>query len=279
MLILGGVLAVLCGVANSVAAGLQKSEGVRVTADTGISGMRLVTVLVRRGRWLVANAIGALGWVAEAAALALAPVPLVTSLRSLGRGGLVVAGHRWLGERFTRLEVGGIAGLAIGGIITASSVWAAKSAAAPLPDWVELVVAAAAAALAGLFARSKSGIVLGSAVGILFAATGVFTKEVGDRFSRQGISALGGLLASPGPWLMVALTVWAVSILQKAFSVSNTATVSATNATVSSVGLIVAVEFLYRQRLAAANNVPLLVLGIIVSAAGCVAMVVGARPS
>ena len=35
-----------------------------------------------------------------------------------------------------------------------------------------------------------AGLVMGAAVGVLFAGTGVFTKEVGDRFAVYG---LGGL--------------------------------------------------------------------------------------
>lgn len=271
MLIVGSLLALVCGLANSAAAALEKREIMRI-ADKRGSRLRLLAVLVRRRWWLLAMALSVLAWTAEAGALGLAPVPLVTTLRSAGRGALVVAGHRWLGEHFGRVELAAVVLLAAGGALTASSVASTSAAAPPLSNIAELLVAATAAVLAGALARSRSGVVVGSAVGVLFVATGVFTKEIGDRVVRDGAGAIMGALATPGPWVMIALSVWAIVLLQGAFMRANAATVSAASTTVSANGLIVAGVVLYHEPLAAGTNIVPLLIGIVVSALGAVAL-------
>jgi hypothetical protein len=87
----------------------------------------------------------------------------------------------------------------------------------------------------------------GAAVGLLFAATGVFTKEIGDRFAVNGASALPSVVTSAGLWLMLAMAVWSQGLLQQAFRNANAATVSAANASVASLGLIGAGFALYGQ--------------------------------
>jgi hypothetical protein len=73
----------------------------------GRKGARLLAALARRPLWLLAMALGALAWAAEAASLALAPVPVVATVRNAGRGLLAVGGGRWREEHFSRLEVAG----------------------------------------------------------------------------------------------------------------------------------------------------------------------------
>ncbi len=190
-------------------------------------------------------ALSLLAWCAEAAALGLAPVPLVTTLRS---GGLVVAGHRWLSDRFRKVELAAIALLAAGGILTASSVASTTAAAPPLSDITELLAALATVLLVATLARSRRGLVLGIAVGVLFIATGIFTKEIGDRTVRDGTAGVLPLLLTPGPWLSVAFSIWDFSLLATAFERANTATVSAATTTVSANGLIAAGVLLYHGR-------------------------------
>lgn len=275
MVIAGSLLALLCGAANAAAAALEKREAAR-GASAG-HGLRLLAALARRGYWLLAMALSVLAWTSEAAALGLAPVPVVTTLRSAGRGGLVLAGHRWLGERFGRAELVGVALLAAGGVVTASSAVSVTHAPPPLPNSTELWLVAGAAAVTLGLARWGGALCSGSAVGVAFVATGVFTKEIGDRFVRDGAGAIVPLLATPGPWVMVALSVWAISLLQEAFLHANAATVSATSSAVSANGLIVASALLYHQRLAATGDLPWLVVGIAVSTTGAVALATGGR--
>lgn len=270
MLIVGGLLALVCGLANSAAAALEKREVVQV----GIAhrGLALLAVLVRRRWWLIAMALSVLAWVAEASALALAAVPVVATLRSLGRGGLVLAGHRWLGERFHRVELAGVALLAIGGILTASGAVSTSVGAPPISNLDELLLAGVTALVAGALAFSDNGLVLGSAVGALFVATGIFTKEIGDRVALHGLAGVPAVLATPGPWLMIALSVWAISMLQHALARANAASVSAANMTVAANGLILAGYLLYDERLPTGADLLLLVIGLVLSAVGAVAL-------
>jgi hypothetical protein len=276
MVFIGGVLALLCGLTTSAAAVLEKREGSRAAGPQ--RGLGVLLVLVRRGAWLFAMALSGLAWVAEAAALAMAPVPVVTTLRTAGRGALVVAGKRWLGEQFGRLELAGVVLIGVGGILTAVSAAGGGVAGRPLSDFTEVVVGAVAAGLAALLSRrGGDGLMSGAAVGVLFVATGVFTKEIGDRVARHGLHALPALLATPGPWLMVALSVWAISLLQAALLRANAATVSAANSTVASNGLILASLALYHEQLVARGALVPLAVGIVLSAVGAVALVFPAR--
>ena len=239
---------------NATAAWLEKREGMR-TATTR-SGMRLLAALARRPAWLAAMVLSALAWVGEAASLALAPVPIVATLRNAGRGLLVVGGGRWLNERFSRLEILGVALASGGGIITAIGAANSKVVHKPLSNWTEIVVGASCILAAGVVSglssrlspsrlspsrlspsglgatgddhrRKAAGIATGAAVGLLYAGTGVFTKEIGDRFAIYGIGGLTAVLPSAGIWLMVLMSVWAQSLLQQAFRRANAASVSA----------------------------------------------------
>ena len=289
---------------NATAAWLEKREGMR-TATTR-SGMRLLAALARRPAWLAAMVLSALAWVGEAASLALAPVPIVATLRNAGRGLLVVGGGRWLNERFSRLEILGVALASGGGIITAIGAANSKVVHKPLSNWTEIVVGASCILAAGVVSglssrlspsrlspsrlspsglgatgddhrRKAAGIATGAAVGLLYAGTGVFTKEIGDRFAIYGIGGLTAVLSSAGLWLMVLMSVWAQSLLQQAFRRANAASVSAANASVASLGLIGAGFALYHQGLPGGAGTALLLGGIIVSVAGTL-LLVGSKP-
>jgi hypothetical protein len=268
--------------------------------------MRLLAALARRPAWLAAMVLSALAWVGEAASLALAPVPIVATLRNAGRGLLVVGGGRWLNERFSRLEILGVALASGGGIITAIGAANSKVVHKPLSNWTEIVVGASCILAAGVVSglssrlspsrlspsrlspsglgatgddhrRKAAGIATGAAVGLLYAGTGVFTKEIGDRFAIYGIGGLTAVLPSAGIWLMVLMSVWAQSLLQQAFRRANAASVSAANASVASLGLIGAGFALYHQGLPGGAGTALLLGGIIVSVAGTL-LLVGSKP-
>jgi drug/metabolite transporter (DMT)-like permease len=289
MLLVGSLLALVSGMFNAGAAWLEKREGMRTAA--GRRGLRLLAALARRPAWLVAMVLSALAWVGEAASLALAPVPVVATLRNAGRGLLVVGGGRWLEERFSPIEVAGVALASAGGAITA--IGAAHSAIVrkPLSNWTELAVGASCMLAAGLVAalsarlattpgerrRKAAGVATGVAVGLLFAGTGVFTKEIGDRFAIYGVGGLTAVLPSAGLWLMVVMSVWAQSLLQQAFRHANAASVSAANASVASLGLIGAGFVLYREHLPGGAGAVLLVGGVVVCIAGTV-LLLASRP-
>ncbi|MHB1929015.1 MAG: hypothetical protein ACYCUG_06265, partial [Acidimicrobiales bacterium] len=272
MLIAGSLLALLCGVANSAAAAIEKRESVRAP---GGAGLRLLAQLARRWWWLVAMGLSVVGWVSEAGGLALAPVAVVATLRSTGRGGLVLFGHRWLGEHFTRRELIGVAMLAVGGIVVALSAGGNGPPERPLANAVEVELAAIVVAVTLLLRLSRRGVVAGAAVGVLYAATGIYTKEIGDRVARLGAAAVPGLLASPGPWLMVAMSVWAISVTQRAFRRANAASVSAASTTVSGLGLIFASAVVYERRLAPLALAVPFAVGLLLSVLGAGLLAVG----
>ncbi len=272
MLIAGIILALVCGLANAAAAAIEKRESVRLR---GRNGVRLLAQLLRRGWWLMAMGLSVLAWVSEAAALALAPVAVVATLRSTGRGGLVLVGARWLGERFTRRELVGVVLLAVGGVVVAIFAGGAGPPERPLSNAVELELAGAILVLTLILRLSRRGIVAGAAVGVLYAATGIYTKEIGDRFARVGLHAVVGLAASPGPWLMIAMSVWAISVTQAAFRRANAASVSAASTTVAGLGLIFISAGVYSRPLAAVSSAVPFALGLVLSAAGAVLLAVG----
>src|SRR5579863_1798071 len=159
MFFLGSAFALICGLANCAAAALEKREMLNV--GVGARGLALLAVLARRPWWLLAMALSLLAWIAEAGSLGLVAIPVVTSLRSLGRGGLVVIGHRWLGERFAKVELAGVILLAIGGVLVASSVITSGAASPPLSNVTEVVLALVLAVPAALLARTNNGILMG----------------------------------------------------------------------------------------------------------------------
>jgi hypothetical protein len=288
MLVIGSLLALISGMFNAGAAGLEKREGMR--SGTGRHGFGLLAVLARRPLWMLAMALSTVAWVAEAASLALAPVPVVATVRNAGRGLLVVGGGRWLEEHFSRLELAGVAMASAGGALTTISAAHTAVTRRPLSNATQLAVGVSCLVGAGIvawwcswFARDDpararaSGVAAGAAVGLLFAGTGVFTKEIGDRFALHGARGLPSVLASAGLWLMLVMAAWSQSLLQQAFRRANAATVSAANASVASLGLIGAGFALYGQGLPRGADAIALVGGIAVSLTGT-ALLLGARP-
>jgi hypothetical protein len=284
---------------NAAAAALEKREG--MMTGHGQRGWRLLAALARRPVWLLAIGLSALAWVGEAASLALAPVPVTATLRNAGRGLLVVGGARWLKERFTFPELVGVVLASAGGVITAISVVNSGVQRRLLSNLTQLLVGAGCMLVAGVVAafsrwlagegryapkgkvvsatREKSaGLIMGAAVGVLFAGTGVFTKEVGDRFAVYGLGGLKPVLLSTGTWLMVVMSVWAQSLIQQAFRHANAASVSAVNACVASLGLIGAGFALYGESLPRGADAVMLVSGIVVSIGGA-ALLMAARPA
>jgi drug/metabolite transporter (DMT)-like permease len=300
MVLIGSLLALLSGVFNAAAAALEKREG--MTTGLGRRGFRLLAALARRPAWLLAIGLSAVAWVCEAASLTLAPVPVTATLRNAGRGLLVIGGARWLKERFTSAELVGVVLASAGGILTAISVVDSPVPRKLLSNLTQVLVAGACMVIAAVIAavsrwlagegrlspasatvsagREKvSGVMMGAAVGVLYAGTGIFTKEVGDRVAVYGLAAgLKAALLSAGTWLMIMMAIWAQSLMQQAFRHANAASVSAVNACISSLGLIAAGFALYGEALPRGFDTVLLVCGIAVSLGGA-ALLIATRPA
>src|SRR5579875_1945377 len=117
MLIAGSLLALVSGMMMALAAALEKREGMRTALSR--KGFALLAALAHRPLWVAGVLASALGWVFEAAALTLSPVPVVATLRNAGRGVLVPFGGRWLDEHFSAAELAGVVLTAVGGTVTA----------------------------------------------------------------------------------------------------------------------------------------------------------------
>lgn len=291
MLVLGSLLALVSGMLNAVAAALEKHQGMRTGHDR--RGLGLLAALARRPLWLLAIVISGLAWVSEAASLASAPVPVTATLRNAGRGLLVVGGARWLEETFSRLELAGVVLAGVGGAFTAIGAAGSTVVRRPLSNLTQLLVGLGCAVVAlgisrgsDLIARRSAGggrgtrsagIATGAAVGVLYAATGVFTKEIGDRFAVYGAGGIFAVAASAGLWMMIALSVWAQSLIQQAFRRANAASVSAANAAVASLGLIAAGFVLYGEKVPGGTNAIWLFGGMAVAVGGTV-LLLATRP-
>jgi drug/metabolite transporter (DMT)-like permease len=263
VLVLGATLAAASGVAYNATAAVQKHETVRAQ----VPARRLLPTLLRRPLWLLALLLDLAAWVAQAAALTLAPIELVVPLMAVGAVLLVLLGVRWLGERFGRAELTAVALVATGGSAAAVATEGVAPTRAPLGAGTQLGAAAAAAA-ALLASRSHSGVALGTAAGCLYAATAICTKEVGDRLAADGWHALGPLLESPTPWLLALLGVVALWLVQAGFQRANAASVTAAMTAVASVGPILAGFLLYHERWPSGRGGPLLAAGIAAAVLG-----------
>src|SRR5712691_796993 len=118
----GLALAVLAGMGFSIAAAMQKHEALRFDERP----FRLLQRLAGRWLWLAAMVVDVGSWVAQATALALAPIAVAVPLMGLGTALLVALGVIALHERFTVGEI-----LAIG--LTVAGATGAAVASARLP--------------------------------------------------------------------------------------------------------------------------------------------------
>ena len=260
MVILGGLLALVAGVGYNSSAAVQKREAVAV--DSSVTVPRLLPALIRRKMWIAASFLDLLAWLAQVVALALAPIALVIPVMGLGAALLVVLGMRWLGERFRREEVWGIALVAVGATAAAVAAGNSSVARAPLPFGDQIAIGGGAIAVAVVLARSRTGIAYGTAAGALYAATAIYTKEVGDRFAVNGTGAIPRLLASPTPWLLAVMALIALALVQAGFQRANAASVVAAMTAVDTVGPILAGFFLYHENFPSGAAGPVLAVGI-----------------
>lgn len=276
MLIAGSLLALFTGLANAAAAAIEKREG--IVAGEGLRAFALVATLVRRPWWLVAMGLSVAAWVTQAASLALAPITAVAPLMAAGRALLVGLGIRWFAERFGAMELGSVVLATVGGGVAAvASTGSGEVVHTELSNLTQIEIGIVALVLAVVLTRRKAGVTYGIGAGILFAATGVYTKEIGDRFALHGLGAVQLVLASPSLWVMLLFGAIAQSFLQTAFQEANAASVSAANAAIASNGLVIAGFVLYKQPFPAGLDGALLVIGLLLSALGATLLAARSR--
>lgn len=121
MLALGIAAAVAASLLYNTSIALQALEAREVPGEHGLRPS-LLGRLLRNRRWLVATAIGLLGWPFEIAALLLAPLTVVQPCLASGLLLLLWLGATRLGERPGRRELLAVAAIGIG---IAGVAWAA----------------------------------------------------------------------------------------------------------------------------------------------------------
>ena len=191
------------GVLAALAAAVFYSGGVTLQAIEARSmpesdSLRpsLLRHLVTRKRWLAGTACVVLGWVAQAAALMLAPITIVQPALAVSVVSLLLIGWRFYGQAIQAREV--VAALVImigvGGLVVASPGHS-EGDAAPLALTLGMIVLGLLALAPLLFrGRPQTAGLVALAAGLAYAWTGFSTKFVAD-----GISSGAWLVA--GLWL------------------------------------------------------------------------------
>jgi len=259
MLILGVSLALVAGIGHNATAALEKREAVRV--GVGLSIVRLLPALARRRWWLVAQSVGLLAWAVQVVAMSVAPLAVVSPLTAAGGALLVVLGIHWLGERFSAGEIMSIALVAVGAAVAAAADGGTVSRLA-LSAWSQTGIGILALSVALLAASRRSGIGYGTAAGILYAATAIYSKEVGDRFVVHGWAAARLLALGPTPWALLLLATTATAFMQAGFQRANAASVAAAASATGTLGPVTAGFLLYHEAFPEGVSGVVLAIGI-----------------
>jgi drug/metabolite transporter (DMT)-like permease len=244
VILAGAIIAVATGVAYNLGAALQKREAVELSVGT----KHLLRQLAKRKVWLAATALSTFAWVGQVASLALAPVALVVPLLATGSAVLVVLGVRFLHERFRKPELIGVALVAIGAGAAGAAEAGSTASHTQLRFFVQFMIVIVAAVCALVVVRRRSGVAYGAASGFGFAAVAIFSKEIGDGFANKGMRAVPHLLASPAPYLLLGVSLGALSLLQAGFQRGNAASVMAALSVPESIGPLIAGFWLYHEK-------------------------------
>jgi hypothetical protein len=129
-------------------------------------------------RWLTGLLVGLGGWGLYLGALALAPLSIVQAASAGGIGILALL----VPEKLTRLERAGV-GVAILGLVLLAVSLGGSTHGKHASEWEVVLWLLASLGVAGVLAIFRSGVSLGAAAGVLYAAGDVATKAVaGGRF-------------------------------------------------------------------------------------------------
>jgi drug/metabolite transporter (DMT)-like permease len=186
----------------AVATVLQQRAGTSEPSVGTHSG--LVLRMARRPVWLAGIAADGLGFVAQAAALAIGRLAVVQPLLVVSVVFALPLGVRISGQRLHRHEVAAavLVVAALAGFLTVASPSGGRSE-APLRDWlvVTLIFAALCTPIVLLGRRGpapRRAALLGTAAGLLFGLSAALTKAMVDQLNI-------GLLQVIGNWELYAL--------------------------------------------------------------------------
>jgi drug/metabolite transporter (DMT)-like permease len=205
------LLAMLSSSLYAAASALQALEARRAPTSSALRASLLVR-LVRRPLWLAGTGSSIVGWVLQAAALALASVALVQPALGLGLIVLLVLGSRVLGERVGMREVAGAAAIAAA---VAALAWAGPAEATSFTRGGSIAIAiaialTAVAPVALRAVRRAGGLPTSIVSGLGWACVGLATALVVSALSdHRWLVALGwgiGVGLASGATLLAEMT-------------------------------------------------------------------------
>ena len=181
---------------------LQQRAGTSEPSAGAHSG--LVLRMAQRPVWLAGIVSDGLGFVAQAAALAIGRLAVVQPLLVVSVVFALPLGVRLSGQRVHRHEVAAavLVVVALAGFLTAASPSGGRSE-APLKDWLVVTIIFAAVCLPIVLLGRRGpaprrAALLGTAAGLLFGLSAALTKAVVDQLNT-------GLLHVIGSWELYAL--------------------------------------------------------------------------
>jgi len=227
--------------------------------------VQLVRTVLASRRWVAGFTSMLAGLGLQVAALTLAPVSVVQPVLAAGLVGLVIAGGPILGERLhwrqraaLLLVIGAVIAIAVSshaGARLAGSVPAGRFALLALP----VALLAVCGATAGLRSTGRGGIAsppawaaasLAGAAGLLYGLGAVAEKAVATDLVGKGI--VGGIaksLASPYPWLFVAVTLAGMVVFQVALQSHPASMVATVSNVVSSICALAGASLVFGELL------------------------------
>jgi drug/metabolite transporter (DMT)-like permease len=208
------VLAIIAALLFGVGTVLQQRAAMQVPDEEAMKAGLLVR-LAKQPIWLAGIVVDALGFAAQAVALAIGRIVMVQPLLATAVVFALPLGARLDKRRLTRGEIVGAAAV-VGGVgafvVVANPTGGVDNPELSVWIWVDAVCLGLSAALALLSRGRSPGVkasLLGSAAGILFALSAVLTKAVADQLDEGIVEIFTHphvyLLAAVG-WLSMTLS-------------------------------------------------------------------------
>jgi drug/metabolite transporter (DMT)-like permease len=210
MLALGIICAIGASALYNTSIALQALEARDVGEEHALR-VSLIGRLIKNPRWLLATAIGLLGWPLEIAALLLAPLTVVQPCLACGLVLLLWLGVTRLGEKPGRREYGAVAAILVG---VAGLAWAAPerttghAGAGPIAIALVLVTIPVVAPYVVRGRAGAAGTLAVIAAGFGYAWTAIASKLLTDELSS-------GSLWVAAIWLATAAASEGVALLSE----------------------------------------------------------------
>lgn len=177
---------------------------------------RLLRVLCTSRAWLTGFFVMGMGMACQIVVMSLVPLSVAQPIQLAGLALLVVFSAVFLGERTTPRDWAGLGVLALSLLLICLSMEPARLGLHAGTGAMMAVVAGTVLLAGGAFvsaARSESrggrpapGLLYGAASGLLYGAAGLQTKGVSGFLAENPHGFLGRTLASPYPYLYLALS-------------------------------------------------------------------------